>query len=719
MKHKPCTSPALLVVALCALLFSCAQQKPQIPSAQESVDTWKAMEKQAQGHSPRGQFLLAEPPTVIDRPAQLDADKRDAQKKLPDTRMSLRMHNADIVAVLQALSRAAGKSFVVSPGVAGVINVNFVERPWDEVFRAILASNRLTYAFDGETIRVMAQADLQGNLDLAAMKRKTQAEHMASLAEEPQVTSVAKVRFADAKLLQKTVESSLSKTRDGKAIGSVQVDELTNALIIQGVEQDLAKIGKLLARLDAPRAQIKLKAHIVETTKEVARDLGIMWGGGYNAKMGNNYQLAAGGAYSITTLGDVSTGTAALGTGTLGALGVKLPATGVASSNTGAALDLVFGKVGGSVLEAQLQALATDNKLNIISSPSIATMDNQKAYTESGEKVPYQTVSGTGTSATYSVSFQEAVLRLEITPHIIDEEFIKLQVLIQKDEVDSTRAVAGNPYIVKKKTETTLIARNGETVVISGLSKLRNSLREAGVPGVKDIPGAGWLAKSESKIDLKDEFMIFITPTVLADWRKGEQQKSYEELDRETKAARREAERRESGEDTVREFSRSGDSTVRLKEMPAETMGGRNAAPAPARAPAPAPAPVSRAPGGGTTAMYLPDKAVEMDLVGAPTQDPAPPARTTPGPAPAAGSSSVTIKQMPTMAVPEQPAPAPVEADPMANPAVAQTRNPGPYSVTIRNADPDAAAATIDPAVDPDNALLNARPRKPGLGGRR
>jgi type IV pilus assembly protein PilQ len=554
MKPKPITSPAFLVLALCALLCSCAQTKPQIPSAQESVDTWKDMEKQSQGHSPRGQFQLVEPPAVIDRPVQIDENRRDAEKALPESRLSLRMHNADIVAVLQALSRAVGKSIVVSPGVTGVINVNFVERPWSEVFRAILGSHMLTYSFDGETIRVMAQADLQGNLELATTRRKAQSERRDALADEPQVTSVAKVRFADAKLLQKTVENSLSKTRDGKAIGSVQVDELTNSLIIQGVEQDIGKIGRLLAKLDAPRSQIKLKAHIVETTKEVARDLGIMWGGGYTGDVRSGNKLGIGGAYAASTVaGAVTTGTATLGTGNLGAMGIRLPATGVASSNTGAALDLTFGKIGGNILETQLQALATDNKLNIISSPSIATMDNQKAYTESGERVPYQTVSGSGTSATYSVAFQDALLRLEITPHIIDEEFIKLQVLIQKDEVDTTRAVSGNPYIVKKKTETTLIARNGETVVISGLSKLRNSLREAGIPGVKDIPGAGWLGKSQTKSELKDEFMIFITPTVLADWRQGERQKSYEELERETAAARSEAERRESGGDAARQ----------------------------------------------------------------------------------------------------------------------------------------------------------------------
>ena len=96
------------------------------------------------------------------------------------------------------------------------------------------------------------------------------------LKEEPLVTSVAKVRFADAKQLQKTLEGTLAKDQSGKAIGNIQVDELTNSLIIQSISADIPKVTRLLARLDSPRAQIKLKAHIVETTKEVARDLGIM-----------------------------------------------------------------------------------------------------------------------------------------------------------------------------------------------------------------------------------------------------------------------------------------------------------------------------------------------------------------------------------------------------------------------------------------------------------
>jgi Type II secretory pathway, component HofQ len=335
----------------------------------------------------------------------------------------------------------------------------------------------------------------------------------------------------------------------------------------------MGKILKVLARLDSPRSQIKLKAHIVETTKEVARDLGILWGGSYSGAVRSGNKVGFSGGSSV----DSGTATSILGLGTTGLpLGVNLPASTVTGTGTGTALDMTFGKIGGNLLEMQLQALAKDNKLNIISSPSISTMDNQKAYTESGERVPYQSVTGTGTSATTSVQFQDAVLRLEITPHIIDDTFIKLQVLIQKDEVDSSRSVSGNPYIVKKKTETTLIARNGETVVISGLTKMRNERNQSGIPGAMDVPGLGWLAKSEYKKDTKDEFMIFITPTVLSDWRTGERQKSYEQLDRE-QAAEREAKRKleERGTKPEPNISAQSGTDAVAPAAPATQGGGR------------------------------------------------------------------------------------------------------------------------------------------------
>jgi type IV pilus assembly protein PilQ len=166
----------------------------------------------------------------------------------------------------------------------------------------------------------------------------------------------------------------------------------------------------------------------------------------------------------------------------------------------------------------QLQALQADNKLNILSSPSITTLDNIKAYTENGERVPFVTLSTTtsGGTPTQTTTFVDVVLRLEITPHVIDGKSLKMDILVKKDEVDTTRKDSlGDPYIIKKQTETKLVVQDGETIVISGLTKQTKSAAGNGLPWLKDIPILGWAFKSDSKSDTMEEVLIFITPHIL------------------------------------------------------------------------------------------------------------------------------------------------------------------------------------------------------------
>ena len=116
---------------------------------------------------------------------------------------------------------------------------------------------------------------------------------------------------------------------------------------------------------------------------------------------------------------------------------------------------------------------------------------------------------------TRTVKFEDVVLRLESTPHVIDDKDLKMDILVKKDEVEALRKVDGNPYIIKKQTQTSLIVRDGETIVISGLTKQRLAKGDAGWPLLKDIPFLGYVFKSDSKSDAMEEVLIFITPHVL------------------------------------------------------------------------------------------------------------------------------------------------------------------------------------------------------------
>ncbi len=117
--------------------------------------------------------------------------------------------------------------------------------------------------------------------------------------------------------------------------------------------------------------------------------------------------------------------------------------------------------------------------------------------------------------ASQEVKFEDVVLRLEITPHVIDENNLRLKIKVKKDEVDPLRNVLGNPYIVKKQTETLLFAKDGETIVISGLTKQNATKDSSGLPWLKDIPILGHLFYADAKSEEKQEVLIFITPHIL------------------------------------------------------------------------------------------------------------------------------------------------------------------------------------------------------------
>jgi type IV pilus assembly protein PilQ len=187
----------------------------------------------------------------------------------------------------------------------------------------------------------------------------------------------------------------------------------------------------------------------------------------------------------------------------------------MAAAGGAGSLGLMVGKIGGNILEMQLNALQRDGKLNILSTPSITTMDNQMAYTENGERVPYVTQQVSGGIVTNTVTFEDVVLRLEITPHVIDGQNLKMKVVVKKNEINPARNVQGNPGFFKKETSTNLIVKDGETIVISGLTKQTAQEGESGLPALKDVPVLGWLVKSQSKFDNMEEVLIFITPRIL------------------------------------------------------------------------------------------------------------------------------------------------------------------------------------------------------------
>ena len=159
------------------------------------------------------------------------------------------------------------------------MTIDFRDVPWNQAFNSILRTQGLTYVWEGDIIRVMTLDDME--LDL---KRKTQEMGIKWVA--PLLTVVVPIDYAKPKDLKENLESFLTRSKEDKPRGSVRVDEHSNSLIISAIREDLVKMMPIIEKIDKPTPQIQIKANIVETSKDTARNLGIQWGGMYARTVG-------------------------------------------------------------------------------------------------------------------------------------------------------------------------------------------------------------------------------------------------------------------------------------------------------------------------------------------------------------------------------------------------------------------------------------------------
>jgi len=487
-------------IVLTILIASCATP-PETPPAEPFMQQWRDKAEASPGYSPPVHKRQIPLPEVRSQMEATAVKQVDNPPPLPTKKITLKMHKTDITVLLRALARAVDQNLMISGNVRGAISINVSQAPWDQVFLSILDTQGLVYERKGDIIRIITAEDKENRLqqldkDSAIKLKQRELEQV-----DPLVTHVVSIQFADPAALKDNLSALLTKGKDAKSHGNIMLDETTHSLIIQASLNDLKRMIALIEEIDRPIPQVQIEAHIVETTTEVARQLGVQWGG-----------VAEGDVWVYP--GSNSTGV--LGS-TLSSEGID-PTSGFAvnfpadlTSGMGFTLGVAAEKIGSSLLAAQLSALQTDGKLNILSSPSITTMDNREALIESGDSVPVQSVEDNDVK----IEYRDAVLSLKVTPHIIDGKAIKLTIDTTKDELDFTRTVAGNPTIVTKKATTSIILFDGQTTVIGGLNKETRAEDKSGVPFLEDIPLLGYLFKSRGTRNKMEELLIFITPRIL------------------------------------------------------------------------------------------------------------------------------------------------------------------------------------------------------------
>ena len=430
---------------------------------------------------------------------------------IPDTfpalkqRVTFRFKNLDFKETMILMGKIGEINVLVGDEVAGAITAELIDVPWDKAFQALLDMKNYASDIDvsSNLIRVHSPDTLTAQENYKsdraqAVKRKVELEDSV----EPIISEIFRLYYITPEQAKATIEELFTQRAGDSTYIPIQVTEekTTRSIIVRGKEKDLDVVDKLMKEIDIRTKQVLIEAFIVEANSDFERALGTRLGG-YYLRGGNNVGGVSGassGSADGTDLNEVAN----IGSATDSI--TNFAATG-ATSGIG-----ILRRTGSGVLKAEITALETMGLGKTISNPKVFTLDNQSATVTQGEEIPYQTTS----EGTTSTSFKEAALKLEVTPSIIGDGNVLLNIKVNND-TPNRAAESDEPPINKMEIVTKLLVADGDIVVIGGIKKNVIAQSKSQTPGIGNMPVIGNLFKGKSNSDNLDELLVFIAPRIL------------------------------------------------------------------------------------------------------------------------------------------------------------------------------------------------------------
>ncbi len=478
---------------------------------------------QNQGYSENIAYQADKRFTVDVRPLTQD-EKKDLQQKTfkyTGDRLSLNFQDIQVRAVLQLIADFTGLNIVTSDSVTGNVTLRLRNVPWDQALDIILKTKGLAKRQVGNVIMIGPSEEMAAREKLE-LQNSQQVTDLAPLRAEYLQVNYAKA--SDLAALLKTDKNSMLSAR-----GTVSVDERTNTLLVQDTAIKLEEIRALVQRLDIPIRQVLIESRLVFATDDFQEVLGVNLGTAGKARPGREPILG----FAGQVLGPGLTGSSTIATGlttpaqvvvpdragftTLGATTSDGTTTSVfplsGSSTTQASFGLTLARLpGGTILDLEIQALESEGLGKVVASPRLVTSNQQMAYIESGEEIPYQESTSSGAA---SIAFKKAVLRLEVIPQITPDDHVIMDIKVNQD---SRGIVTANvPSINTRQLHTKVLVNNGETVVLGGIYQQTKQVQDDEIPFFGKLPLIGWLFRSHNASDQRSELLIFVTPKIIQD----------------------------------------------------------------------------------------------------------------------------------------------------------------------------------------------------------
>ncbi|WP_218059169.1 type IV pilus secretin PilQ [Gilliamella sp. wkB178] len=389
----------------------------------------------------------------------------------PKQFISMAFYQTDIAIILQALADSKQMNLIMTDDLSIKQTIKLQQVEWHKALNIILSSANLQAEIEDNILFVSKAIDPEIAYQKQLLAKKEQE------LKQPLDSLSLTVSHVDLTTLQETIQQQGLLSERGKAV----IDKRTNSLIITDLNQQFDGIKKLVKVMDKPMPQVHISAHIVTMSDESMSELGIKWGySGRSSQLLDKFDVGLGAANPTTTVG------------------------------------FNLAKLSTSLLNLELSALESENQLEIIASPNLLTSNQNMASIKQGTEIPYEVSSGSNGAT--SIEFKQAVLGLEVTPQILTDKQMILDLYITQNTTGRSikRSDGGEALAIDtQEIKTQVQVKSGETVVLGGIFQQVKGNGNSKVPGMSDVPIIGNLFKNSSKRLQKRELVIFITPQLV------------------------------------------------------------------------------------------------------------------------------------------------------------------------------------------------------------
>ncbi|MBU1061609.1 MAG: hypothetical protein KJ957_01615 [Candidatus Omnitrophica bacterium] len=486
-------------------------------------------------------------------------------------KISLDLRNIDIIDALKFVALKAGLNIITTKKVTGRISLTVENVLIKDIFDIMLRSNELAYMKQGDIYnimtekeyraifgknfadirqvktfrlkyaipdqafslfdtlksdigRVLVEPDSGTALIMDTPENIIEIERALATMEQENLVQVFTLKYA----MAKDIEEQLKLRLDAKKVGSVKADERSNLIVVQALPERMQEVEKLIAKLDTKTKEVLIDAQIIKIKLIDQVDYGVEWEGIHN--LGQQYGMTYLGNYpfsAVQATTDTWRSRQEVVRDMAGEIG-SIPFSGTATSYAGGSKTTVGENMHIGMIDSKrdldflVKYLQTLGNTQILSNPKLAVINNQEARIHVGERQAYVTTTTTTGQTTTTVSeevtFIDVGIQLSVTPTINDDGYITMKIKPEISSVTSTLTTpSGNqiPIIDTSTTETTVMVKDGTTIVIGGMRREEEAESTEKVPFLGNIPLLGNLFRSTTKSTDKTELLIMLTPHIV------------------------------------------------------------------------------------------------------------------------------------------------------------------------------------------------------------